>query len=182
MNKNATGLILIVLAVGTYFTFTRVKIDEIKAIKTVNDEYKNALVNSERLVKDRDAILAVYNQIPVEDQERLEKIIPNNVDNVRLIIDINGVASRHGLAVKNIKTTTQSSTSNNDVGAPQTNQGYNTVTLNFDVSADYRTFLAFLKDLEASLRILEISKVSLKASDTGVYDYSLELKTFWLKQ
>ena len=102
MNKNATGLILIVLAVGTYFTFTRVKIDEIKAIKTVNDEYKNALVNSERLVKDRDAILAVYNQIPVEDQERLEKIIPNNVDNVRLIIDINGVASRHGLAVKTV--------------------------------------------------------------------------------
>lgn len=181
MNKNATGLILIVLAIGTYFTFTRLKIDEIKVIKGVNDEYQQALTNSERLVKDRDAVLAVYNQIPPDDQERLEKIIPDNVDNVRLIIDVNGIAARHGLAIKNVKTTTPKSSSG-DTGGVQSNSVYNTVTLNFDISADYRTFQAFLKDLEASLRILEISRISLKANESGIYDYGLEVKTFWLKQ
>jgi len=186
MNKNATALILIVLALGIYFTFTASKIKEFQVVSAVNKQYQVALSNSENLVKVRDRVLASYNQISVDDQERLEKIIPNNVDNVRLIIDVNGVASRHGIAVKNIKTTTANTTSNSNGTSENqvpgaSNQKYNTVTINFDISADYQTFLSFLRDLEASLRILEISRISLKASETGTYDYGVELKTYWLK-
>ena len=182
MNKNATGLILIVLALGAYFTFTRVKLDEARAVDTINKQYQKALSNSEQLVKDRDKVLAAYNQISPAHQERLHKIIPDNVDNVRLIIDVNGVASRHGLAIKNVKTTTPKDLPDLTGTSAVNNDKYNTVTLNFDISADYQTFLTFLKDLEASLRILEISKISLKTTDTGIYEYGLEVKTFWLKQ
>lgn len=190
MNKNVTPLILIVLAIGIYFTFTRVKLDELDGIKVVNAEYKQALDNSEKLVKVRDQVLATYNQIEPDDQDRLEKMLPDNVDNVRLIIDVNGVAARHGLAIKNVKTitaqqgaettttvTTQAPTEG--VNVPST---YDTVSLSFDISANYPTFIAFLKDLEASLRIMEISKITLSANDTGTYNYNVELKTFWLKQ
>jgi len=183
MNKNATPLILIVLAVGIYFTFTRVKIDEFQVVRAVNAQYETALQNSEKLIKTRDDVLKTYNQIDPVNQDRLDKIVPDNVDNVRLIIDVNGVASRHNIVVKNIKT----STSGDAAGQPNntdenSSSEYNTVVLSFDISANYQTFVAFLKDLEASLRILEISKISLKATDTGIFDYTIEAKTFWLKQ
>jgi len=182
MNKNATALILIVLALGIYFTFTASKIEEFKAVSVVNRQYADALSNSERLVKVRDEVLDSYNQITIEDQERLDKIIPDNVDNVRLMIDVIGVASRHGIAVKNIKTTTANTATPGTVVSGSSGQTYDTVTLNFDVSTDYLKFIVFLRDLEASLRILEVSRITLKADNTGTYDYGVELKTYWLKQ
>lgn len=191
MNKNLTPLILIVLAVGIYFTFTRVKIDELQAIRQVNAQYEQALKNSEKLVKVRDSVRDNYNKISQDDQERLEKILPDNVDNVRLIIDVSGVAARHGIVMKNVKTTTPKDASEPVVdsgigqdmsGQTQTQGSYSTVTLSFDVSSNYQNFLNFLKDIEASLRIIEVSKITIKSTETGVYDYNVEIKTFWLKQ
>ena len=43
MNKNITALILIVLAVGVYFTYTKGKIAELKSIQVVNAEYQKAI-------------------------------------------------------------------------------------------------------------------------------------------
>lgn len=200
MNKNVTPLILIVLAIGIYFTFTRVKIDELASVRVVNAQYKDAIKNSEELVKVRDSVLDDYNKISPQDRKRLDKLIPNNVDNVRLIIDIGGIANKHGLTIKNVRTSAGKDSAGSSGAGQQSSSGpssnpqlpgefvsdssggYNTVTFSFDTSASYQTFLLFLKDLEVSLRILEISKISLKANDTGIYDYGVELKTFWLKQ
>jgi hypothetical protein len=186
MNKNATPLILIILSLGMYFTYTKDKIEELKSIQLVNDQYSKVIEDSKSLIERRDAVLAVYNKIDPENQLRLNKMIPDNQDNVRLIIDLNGVASRNGMVIKNIKTASQK-----DAGSQNTPSGnraivlpgtYNTVSLTFDTSASYPTFLKFLNDLQASLRIMEISKISLKANDTGSYDYNVEIKTFWLKE
>lgn len=193
MNRNVTPLILIVLAIGIYFTFTRAKIDEVKAVQIVNAQYQQALDNSERLVKKRDEILAIYNRITPEDQNRLERMIPDNVDNVRLIIDVNSVAAKHGLTLKNVKTSTtkdqnpqSSKGGQSPTQVPNSNVliagGYDTVTLSFDVSGSYQNFLDFLRSMEKSLRIMEISRISLKVNDAGTYDYGLEFKTFWLRK
>ncbi len=192
MNKNVTPIILVVLAIGVYFTFTQGKLDELKTIKDVNAGYQQALNNSEKLIKVRDGVLKTYNNISQEDRERLEKMLPDNVDNVRLIIDANGVGSRHGLTLKNIKTSATSANSTNAQGAatpgsPRSNvvnvaNTYDTVTLSFSVTTTYQTFIDLMKDLEASLRIMDISKITLTANDTGNYEYGVELKTYWLKQ
>jgi hypothetical protein len=182
MNKNATPLILIILAIGVYFSFTRIQITDLQSIQRVNAQYKEAIYNSESLIKVRDDVRDAYNRIDPVDQERLEKLIPDNIDNVRLIIDVNGIASRHGIVIKNIKTATLEDTPAAQGGEIAPASPYNTATLSFDVISDYRRFIAFLTDIESSLRLLEVSKITLKANDTGNYDYGVELKTFWLKQ
>jgi Tfp pilus assembly protein PilO len=184
MNKNATPLLLIILAVGIYFSFTRTQINDLQSIQLVNAQYKEAIYNSKSLIKVRDDILDTYNKIDLDNQDRLEKLIPDNVDNVRLIIDVNGIASRHGMSIKNIKTTTPNDTaSSQGVEKIDNNKSlYNTVVLSFDVTGSYSNFVAFIGDIESSLRILEVSKITLKGNDTPNYDYNVELKTFWLKQ
>jgi Tfp pilus assembly protein PilO len=186
MNKNATPLILIIISLGMYFTYTKDKIEELKSIQIVNEQYQKVIDDSKNLIKRREEVLSIYNKIDPENRLKLEKMIPDNQDNVRLIIDLNGVASRNGMVIKNIKTASQkdntpqsSSSGTRAVVLPGT---YNTVSMTFDTSTNYPNFLKFLGDLQASLRIMEISKISLKANDNGNYDYNVEIKTFWLKE
>lgn len=186
MNRNFTAIILIVLSIAIYFTFTSGKITEIKSVQAVNTEYQKAITNAEQLIRVRDSVLKKYNEISPEDRDRLAKILPDTVDNIRLIIDVkDDIAAKHGLVLKNIKTGTLEN--NASTVSSQTNNGYEygSVILSFSVTTDYNNFLNFLKDLESSLRIMEISKLTVSmnpASDSSLYDFSIDIKTFWLKQ
>lgn len=193
MNKGVAPILLLILAVGLYFTFTKSKIDEIKSINKVNAGYEEALENVEKLIKVRDEVLKTYNSIDENDRKRLDKIVPNNIDNVRLIIDIKGIGEQHGLKLRNVKTSATNASSaikaiNTDQnGAEVASFGsndskYEVVTLSFEVSASYKSFVELLKSIESSLRVLDISKISVSANETNIYDYEVELKTYWLKQ
>ena len=188
MNKNATPIIFLILAIGIYFTFTKGKIDEIKSIQGVNAGYQQAINNSEKLIKVRDEVQKSYNNIDPTDQARLDKMLPDNVDNVRLTLDVKNIGLGRGLTLRNIKTnapnlgTASSSASSITSSLASVATGYDTIVLSFNVSTDYLTFLGLLKDLETSLRIIDISKITLTASDAGLYDYGVELKTYWLKE
>lgn len=195
MNKGVAPILLLILAVGIYFTFTKSKVDEIKSIKTVNAGYEQALENVEKLIKVRDGVLKTYNSIDEVDRRRLDKIVPNNIDNVRLIIDVKSIGEQHGLTLRNVKTSAKSvatesnKTITNDNGMTSEVSGYGsdqskyeTVTLSFEVAASYKSFTELLKSIESSLRVLDISKISITANETNTYDYKVELKTYWLKQ
>ena len=182
MNKNVTSLILIVLALGVFFTFTNGRIAQIQASQALNTSYLTAINNSVALIQGRDAVLKNYNSLSDDNKARLDKMLPDNVDNVRLIIDVTNIASRHGIALKGISTS-----GINGGGASQasTNSSANsptgTVTVSFGFSTSYQTFLEFLGDIQSSLRVLDISHLSVSANDSGTYDFSVVLQTYWLK-
>ena len=54
------------------------------------------------------------------------------------------------------------------------------VTLKF--TATYEDFLDILRDIESSLRLIEVSSISFEPGDSAQYEYTVKLKTFWLKQ
>jgi hypothetical protein len=203
MNRNTTATILIILAVGIYFTVTEGMYDAVKEVRAVNDRYISALDSANELIKVRDKVLSDWRNISLDDQEKLAKMIPNTVDNIRLIIDLNSVAVRHGFSLKNIKAIVSTSDDKNQSGgnyAPVENSTFDNsydygsessiiptpvldvVTVTFAVSAPYVQFQEFLQDLEANLRIMDLSHLAIVASDDGVYDFNVELKTYWLRQ
>jgi Tfp pilus assembly protein PilO len=186
MNRNVTALILIVLAIGVYFTYTSGQIDTLRSIQAVNSQYSAAIDNSVKLVKLRDSVLAQYNTISDGDKARLDKIVPNNVDNVRLIIDISGIAARHGLVAQGITTSADAKSSGTAAAQPAPSSsggnGLSTVTVNFSVTTTYQNFITFLQDLERSLRILDVTGITLTSTDSGTYTYGVTLSTYWLKQ
>jgi Tfp pilus assembly protein PilO len=183
MNRNLTPLILIVLALGIFFTFTNGRIQELKSIQTVNAGYLQAINNSVTLIQSRDAVLKDYNSLSDDDKARLDKMLPDNVDNVRLIIDITNIASRHGIPLKDITANTAAGGSSDaSAGSPSSNAVSGTVSVSFSFSSSYENFLAFLGDIQSSLRILDISHLTVTSNTTGTYDYSVQLQTYWLKQ
>lgn len=200
MNRNITAIILIVLAVGIYLTFTRGKIAEIQAVRAVNDQYLTAIDNADELIKVRDKVSKQNNDISDDDRKNLDKMLPNTVDNIRLIIDLNSIAmTRHSLQLRNIKAAASSASKNAAPTTPRPQEAdmrdqqgtatiptpvLDTVSVSFSVSASYQQFIDLLRDLEANLRIMDITHLSVSASQTpgGLYDFGVELRTYWLRQ
>ncbi|KND48296.1 MAG: putative pilO [Parcubacteria bacterium C7867-002] len=194
MNRNSTAVILVILSIGIYFTFTSGQLAQARAIKAVNDEYSKAIDNAIALIRVRDNLLAQYKEVSEIDRINLDKMIPSTVDNIRLVIDLKDIAAKHGFALKNIKATapvTQQGTvpsaprivNTSQIGASDiTAPVLDTVTVSFTVTAPYLEFISFLQDLESNLRIMDITRLSLKTQDTGVYEFGVELKTYWLRQ
>ncbi len=186
MNRSVTATVLVILAIGLYFTITKGVLAEANIIKSSNDEYITAIKNAKDLISVRDKVLADYNKLSPEDRENLDKIVPQSVDNIRLIIDLNNIALRHGFALKGIQAAASTDAKNQPAQTPgQTgviqNLTLDTVTVSFGLSAPYQQFISFLQDLEASLRILDVSSLSVTSSDNGIYDWRIELKTYWLR-
>jgi hypothetical protein len=107
------------------------------------------------------------------------------VDNVRLIIDISGIAARHGLVASGITTSADTPSGVPAAAAPVTSgvNGLSKVKVSFSVTTSYAGFISFLEDLERSLRILDVTNIILApTANSGVYTYSVALNTYWLPQ
>jgi len=175
------SLILIALAVGLFFLFTDPNYQHLKELQLQASDYNQALTQSKILLAQRQALSDQYDQIAPASLDRIKKLVPDSVDNVRLIIDINGIAARRGMTIKSIRIAGASGTTQSALGPD--NNPYGSISLTFAVTAPYDEFKQFLKDLEQSLRIVDITSLSFTSTDKGdQYNYSVTLRTYWLKQ
>jgi Tfp pilus assembly protein PilO len=183
-----TPLILIIISIGTFFVYTDRNYRgndlsngerSIKSLQVEQAEYQKALNNTNEIRKKRESLVATRGEIDPINLEKLEKLLPDNIDNIKLVIDMNRIAQNHGLMLKNIKLDTATKSDSTKLG--QDNNKYGTVGLSFSITSSYDNFQNFLTDLEKSLRLVEIVDLSVTGNDTGIYEFSVGLKTYWLK-
>lgn len=169
--------IFIVISGVVFFGFIDTKYNEISDLRNEAKLFEDALDNSKELQNVRDDLLAQYNALPTEDLERLEKILPNNVDNVRLVRDIDGIATNYGMSLRNVNVDVRDRTGGIDSGISM----IGSVDLSFSVTGSYAEFTSFLRDLERSLRVVDVINLSFAASEKNLYEYKLTIRTYWLK-
>lgn len=194
-------VILIGIAITFFFMFTNPIYNDIQTLNLSADSYNGVLDNSKVLENQRDALTAKYNAINPDNLDKLQKFLPENVDNVRLILEIGQIALPYGMVLKDVKynVTESSSTatpSTTVVGGGATAaavpKDYGVFDLEFSTSGTYDNFINFTKALESNLRLVDISSI-IFSSDTGsvgsnpktnspeVYSYSFKIRTYYLK-
>lgn len=190
-------IILIGISVTMFFMFTNPLYEDISKLRAEVSSYNEALANSKALENERDKLTAKYNTINVDDLMKIEKLMPENVDNIRLILEIEKIATPYGMVLKNVKYNTADT---NATPTPTIQSGaakvapkdYGIFDLEFSTSSTYSNFINFTKDLESNLRIVDISSVSFTSNvpSTGLvtkvnpsdnYTFNFKIKTYWLK-
>ncbi len=146
-------------------------------LKNELQSFQDIDTNSKSIIAKRDGLIAKKNGITLEETNRLEKMLPSNIDNIRLIMEIDKIAQGRGLTIN--KNVFVGAKSDEPVGNGSTL--YGTLPVSFQVTTTYANFLKFLGDLENNLRIIDITGISFTASDNGQYDFSVSLNTYWLK-
>lgn len=148
-------------------------------LKDEKAKYDDILNSSTKIIAQRDILIAKKNTILETDAAKLERLLPSNIDNIRLTIEIIKIAERRGLPTKNISVGDMTKTTSDTIGVDNT--PYGALSLKFTVNSSYNNFLNLLQDLENNLRLLDITDISFTANDTGFYDFTIGLNTYWLK-
>jgi Tfp pilus assembly protein PilO len=191
MFKVIFPIIMTIAAIGLFVVFTNPAYKEISSLRTVQAAYDQALNNSQQLLKVRNDLMVKFNNLSLSDKDRLTKLMPDTVDNIRLIIDTQNIAIGHGMTLKDIKYDARAqSNATNTTTAPATpgqlaasQKDYGTFELEFSVTGTYQNFLAFITDIEQSLRLVDIESVTFQAPEAGSANmkYVIRIRTYWLK-
>lgn len=171
-------IILFIASLGTFFLYANPTYQTIKAESVQAKTISEANANAVSLRAARGQLLDQMNAISIDDRSRLIKALPDNIENVDLIININNIALLHNMKIKGAKV---GEPNTSDPAAGPNTSKYGTIALSFTVSTTYDEFLSFMKDLEASLRLVDVSNLSFSATDNGKYDFNITLQTYWLK-
>ncbi|MGH7141705.1 MAG: hypothetical protein ACREGH_03675 [Minisyncoccia bacterium] len=182
MNRFFFPLFLIILGGALFVVYTNGQYQKDKVYAASLAQYTTTLDQSEQLRGARDQLLSERNAIPEDDQNKLMLLLPSNVDNIRLIIDINDIAARYNLQVEGISLGGTGNSSAGSASSIGSNAGpVGQVTIGFTVQASYDEFTAFLEALERSLRLIDVSHISFTTGSTGDDTYQLTVTTYWLK-
>jgi len=180
MTRLIIPLILIAAAIGLFVIYINPTYQSIKDLSTQVASYQDALDKSLELRTVRGALLAKRNTFSDEDVLKLERILPDNVDNIRLIIDINNIAAQHNLSITKVQLgeVSDSSRSRSATAVGSSGDPVGSVQIGFSISASYDDFLAFLHDLEHSLRIVDVQRISFRHSGLSATDsYDFQIRT-----
>ncbi len=190
MGKNIISIVGIVAALGVFFFYTKPTYDQTQVQREQITEYDAALVKANELQERKQVLLKKYNEFQPEDRDRLQKLLPDHVDNVRLILDLDNIASRRGMALQNVVVSTPGAgqTTQTAVGTiTSSKQKYDVLTTKFGTQGTYAGLQQLLTDLETSLRIIDLIDLKVAPSAAAVlsseplYSFEVTLRTYWLK-
>lgn len=179
--KNNTAIVLLLLSVGLFYTFTNGQYRDVRGLHTLASEYRSVLQNVSRIVELRDNLLITYETLPRSEIERVNKVLPDNIDTVRLALDLDGMASRYGISIKNIHTTIGAAGEESLITLPESAGPYEKATVSFGFISNYANFVRLLADIEKSLRVMDVKSISFQTSESGLYDHQISVETYWLK-
>jgi len=187
------SIVLFIVVVDPFY-------NQVSTLRTNIASYNLALNNSTDLQKTQDSLIEKYKSIKQEDKDRLSHFLPNTINNIKFILEIEQIANIHNMQIKNIKfqaEETPATENVNKVGSTSTvssggpNLPYGTFPIEFTTDADYNTFVLFLKDLELNLRLVDVQSVGfivptpttkpVAGVDPNIYSYTLKVQTYWLK-
>jgi hypothetical protein len=210
--KLIISIIFILSSVGITVFFTipqynceksKCSYDGIKAIRTQKISYSSALDSAKNLESRKSDLTSRYNSITEEERQKLESLLPNNVDNIKLVLELETLAKRYGLVVESPKLETKIETvpasgqtirNDSNPNLPSS-YPYGTFTLDFTVRSTYSNAKLLMNDIEKNLRLIEPVSFSIKVptlDDTnnkskqktypkGVYDINIKAVIYYLK-
>ncbi|MEK7535621.1 MAG: type 4a pilus biogenesis protein PilO [Patescibacteria group bacterium] len=174
-------LIAIVAAVAIFFGPTKSTLQATDPLVAKRTSLEQALDSAKKIQSVRETLQERYNSFSSSDLTRLNKMVPSHVDNVRLVIDINGMARTYGMALKDIEIGQTVSVVENPAAGTIVGDGPEHLDIRFAVSGSYDSLKLFLADLGKSLRIVDITDLTFSSRDVDLYDFSISLRTYWLQ-
>jgi hypothetical protein len=189
MMRYLLALIALIIAEAIFFWYTKPTYDGVQSIRDESTQYDQALAKAAELQALKTDLLNKYKSFSPTDLDHIQKLLPDHVDNVALILDLDNLAAKYQMPIQNVDVSTPASGGGNDTTGLATigasGQKYDSVTIHFNTSGTYQNFQTLMEELEHSLRIVDLVGLNLGPDTSnaapGMYTYDVTLRTYWLK-
>lgn len=186
MSRIIFPLIVFVSASLLFIFFTMPMMDKIRGQKDEIARLDELLTRAEQFEALREKLVEQYNNISKENLDKLDAILPSEVNAVRRVLDIEELASASGLELDGPVGGT-GATGADGGGTPE--EGPQRFSFQITATGPYDGLVVFLGKLAQSLTLFDVDSLSFAANqeaetgDSGdPYQYQIKLTTYFLPQ
>lgn len=177
MGSFLTPIILLIASGALLFTVTRGQYQEYNQLTTEIEQRTSTLEKFKEFIVLRDKLLDVSQKVSGSRSvdERINKMVPESIDTIRLNMDLYGIAGLYNIRLKDLVISVAAEDGQSVAPAAvaaadqdpsmmgaqmgittQAKSNRKTYNIKFGFTSSYEKSIAFLKDLERSLRIIDI--------------------------
>jgi Tfp pilus assembly protein PilO len=187
--KNFITIILVPLSLGLIYFYVLPEYGTISDLKAKQAVYEDTIAKAKQLDQMRTNLQNQYDSISDSDKAKLSAMIPTNFDSVKLVSDLNGVATRHSLQLKGVQIQSSASSAGQSQADVSTASGvvvaYKTEAISFIASGSYANFLAFLDEVESSQELIDLTKVTISPGTSSpgsgeTFDFNVTVNTYYI--
>lgn len=196
MSKVVTPILFFIIAVGLFFTYIRPAYDVLVAFQAQEKELDATFKETEQLIQKYDELMTNYSSISTEDKARLNKILPQEIDVVRLILDLDSLATKNNMEIISFEVpqldskyapVSRSRTASRNTSDDDSPIG--SAVLTIECEGEYPDFKNFIYDIERSLLLMDMVALEIEVPDmtlpgtdaTDSPTFVLGLQSYWLK-
>jgi len=187
MMQKLLPIVLVIAAIGLFFVYTSPTYTGPVAEARLEVQSLDSALDAARAFTDREAeLVAERDALDPQGLTKLMALLPDNVNNIQLILDLDALAARSGVRLSNFnvgeQTTDGSAVAGEGEGlAVDTTSPYGFIDITVTAEGTYNAFRTFLEASEKSLRLLDLVSLNVKSSATGVYTYDMTFRIYWLQ-
>lgn len=183
MNSHLIPSLAFIIAIGMFFGYIAPAWSgSISTARVAIASDDKALSAATTYATQQNELAAARNAINPSDISRLTALLPDSVDNVGLILNLNALAARSGITLSNVDVLTNAAANaTNGTTVVATMNPVGSVDLSLSAVGTYTALQAFLTGVERSQRLLDVHDIVVKGSDTGVYTYQMKITLYWLR-
>ncbi|MFA6269795.1 MAG: hypothetical protein WC657_01130 [Candidatus Paceibacterota bacterium] len=179
--SNISIIAYLIISVSIGYTFAYSSFGEVTKLLDQKQKYENSLAMILSVENKKNELLTEFNAISDADKKNIDTVLPSSLDFVRLVSQIDAVAANYGISIGKISSREVGTSAGASIETTAPTKSYGSSIIQFSFDSSYDNFNKFLTDLEKSLRILDIRSIKLETQDKGVYAYTVEFETYWLK-
>ena len=184
MNRYLVPVVFSLLTVGIYVLSIDPLWNDIQQKLVREDQLIKTLADAKTAQAKIDMLKAEYESFPQGADDDLHVLLPDSINPTRLIIDIEAVVNRRGLAMRSpTVSSAEANINGSNVAAHK---------FSFSVKAPYLVFRELLRDLEVSLALRDMSTIGFSTSgadatqvgnpDYFVHNYNVSFTTYSLAE
>lgn len=165
----------VIMATALFMLFTQPTFEHVRTSQAEAAGYTQALADAEKLNQRINELVTQRNNLPSAEMEKLGVLIPDQIDEVATVITLDTLAAKHFLLFSDIAIARGDSIGDKNkkntataVAALPTSPDTEFIVataVKFVVSGAYDDFRAFIKDVEGTLSLMDISDLGIKGED-----------------
>lgn len=179
--RTLTPILSLLIAVFLYTLFTQPMYDQVVALEQEVAEYKRATEQYQVFSAELQEKISIKENRSAYDSERLDMLVPEEVNDVRLLVDLEAMAESQNLLFGNIAIDsgdTELSGQSSNEAKVQAQDELRTTDITFEVVGTYEQFKNLLRNIENSLQLLEVTNVGFAVTEGLFQQFTITVRAY----